>query len=87
MIFITYIVCVWSIVAPSVVELDFLVKLLHNQRLKALHLQKNLKLPLVDCISCLLQFLLHESSVSKGFSRLVSLFHGFLPLPRQNSVP
>ena len=39
MIFITYIVCVWSIVAPSVVELDFLVKLLHDQRLKTLYLQ------------------------------------------------
>lgn len=35
----TDIACVLSIVSPSVVELDFLVKLLHDQRLKALYLQ------------------------------------------------
>ena len=91
----TDIACVLSIVSPSVVELDFLVKLLHDQRLKTLYLQlialnqfPTVVFNIRHCaLSCLLKFLLHEGGVSKCISCLVSLFDGFLPLPRQNNIP
>ena len=38
-------------------------------------------------VSCLLQLLLHQSSVSKSLSSLVSLFDRSLPLSRHNRVP